>query len=235
MPNSETRSSFMLKLVVAVGVLAVVVIAAAFPTIVSPPATATPFLSPTSSMPSQPPADYQPERFPLQTFTPLSSPTSTLAPTHTPFPTRTPFILPTIASNSDLLLLPDLTVTGVSAPLCVPDRKGTVVELDIFVRNIGKAGTRYFGAFEVGVYLMLGGQRYSLNEWAEEFNGVIGASPLQISALDAGQDVKLIVVMDLKGNKELGVEVVVNAGEDPMREADMTNNTLKQYFSANCY
>lgn len=237
MSDFETRpSSFILKVAIAVGVLAVVVIAAAFPTIVSPPPlTATPLTLPTLKMPSPPADSYQPEIFPLPTFTPRPSPTVTLTPTNTPFPTPTPFILPTIVSRSDLLLLPDLTITGVSDPLCVPDRKGTVIELDMIVRNIGQAGTRYFGAFQVEINFILGEQRYSLDDWAKGFNGLIGASPLEISALDAGQDLKLVVVIDLKGNKSFGVEVTVNSGADPIRETDRSNNTLTKYFSVRCY
>lgn len=226
-----------LAAVVIVGVIGVVVIAAAFPTIVSPlDIPSTPTLWQATSSPTETFSDsYQPEVLPPPTYTPPPTRTSTPAPTNTPLPTRTPFILPTIAFDSPLLLLPDLTVTGISNPTCVPDRKGTILEIGIFIRNIGRAGTRYFGSFRVDVFLLLGQQRYTLDEWAQKFNGVIGVSNLEISSLDANSDIKLTVVLDLKGNKNFGIEVLVNSGDDPMREEDMTNNSLTRYFSPYCY
>jgi hypothetical protein len=79
------------------------------------------------------------------------------------------------------LQLPDLIVTGLSEPVCVPDREGTVLEFTFYVRNIGRAPTRSFGPFDVGVFLFLGQVRYGLDEWAKEFNGVIGTSRLEVS------------------------------------------------------
>jgi hypothetical protein len=148
---------------------------------------------------------------------------------------RPPFVLPTILSTSQLLQLPDLIVTGLSEPVCVPDRPGTILEFTFYVRNIGRASTRSFGLFEVGVYLILGQVRYGLDEWAEEFDGVIGASRLEVPNLNPNDDLKFTVVIDLKGNKDFGVEVIANSGEDPIREADTTNNTLIKYFSVYCY
>lgn len=221
---------------VVVGVISIVVIAAAFPNIVSPlDSRPTPTVWQTTVSPTVSSSSYQPELLPPPTYTPPPTRTSTPVPTNTPLPTRTPFVLPTIAFDSPLLLLPDLTVTGIGNPICVPDRKGTIVEIGIFIRNIGRAGTRYFGSFHVDVTLLMGRQRYGLDEWAQKFNGVIGTSNMEISSLDANADVKLTVVLDLKGNKDFGVEVLVNSGDDPMREEDMTNNSLTKYFSAQCY
>jgi len=236
MTEHNTTPSRWLMVVTVFGVISIIVIAVSFPNIVSPlSAQPSPTVSKTALSPTRQSASYQPEIFPPFTYTPPPPPTATSVPTNTPFPTRTPFILPTIAFDSPLLLLPDLTVTGISEPVCLPQRGGTIIEFSILIRNIGRAGTRNFGSFLVDVFLLMGQQRYNLDEWAENFNGVIGVSPLEISALDAGQDVKLVAVIDLKGNKSFGVQVIVNSGNDPMREADMSNNTLTKYFSAACY
>lgn len=236
MTENHSTTPRWLTAVIVVGFIGIVVIAAAFPGIVSPsPAQPTPTPTTAPRTPTRRSASYQPEVLPLSTYTPAPTRTSTAAPTPTPFPTRTPFVLPTIAFDSPLLLLPDLTVTGISDPLCLPERGGTIIELSIFIRNIGRAGTRYFGSFSVDVFLLMGEQRYGLDEWAEKFNGVVGASNLEIASLGANEDVKLMLVLDLKGNKNLGVEVRVNSGDDPMREEDMTNNSLIKYFSVKCY
>lgn len=122
-----------------------------------------------------------------------------------------------------------------SDPICVPDRIGTILAFTIFVRNIGRVRTRSFGSFDVGVSLLIGPQKYSLEEWGTKFDGVVGSSNLEVFNLNPDQDIKFTVVIDLKGNKRLGVEVTANSGENPIPEADMTNNTLIKYFSVYCY
>lgn len=192
--------------------------------------------TPTAIRPtSSPSSRYQPEIIPPATYTPGPTRTPTSTPTDTPLPTRTPFFLPTIVSNSELLLLPDLTVTGISDPVCATEYEGTKLRFVIFVRNIGSASTRYFGAFDTAVYLILGQSRYSLDEWATQFNGVVGSSVTEVFNLDPDEDIKFTVVIDLKGNKNFGVEVTANSGEKPIREADTTNNMLTEYFSVYCY
>jgi hypothetical protein len=138
-------------------------------------------------------------------------------------------------STSQLLQLPDLTVTGLSEPVCVPEYESTILEFTFFVRNIGRASTRNFGVFDVGVFFILGQRRYSLEEWETQFDGVIGTSNMVVSNLNPNDDIKFTVVIDLIGNKDFGIEVVANSGEIPIREADMTNNTLLKYFSGYCY
>jgi hypothetical protein len=216
-----------------VGVIGIIATVLIFSLELSPP---TPEPTPTVTQPpSSPSGGYQPEVIPIVTHTPGRTQTETAAPTNTPLPMRPPFVLPTILSTSQLLQLPDLIVTGLSEPVCVPDRPGTILEFTFYVRNIGRASTRSFGLFEVGVYLILGQVRYGLDEWAEEFDGVIGASRLEVPNLNPNDDLKFTVVIDLKGNKDFGVEVIANSGEDPIREADTTNNTLIKYFSVYCY
>jgi hypothetical protein len=85
------------------------------------------------------------------------------------------------------------------------------------------------------VYLILGQRRYGLDEWATQFNGVVGSSVAEVVNLNPNDDIKFTVVIDLKGNKDLGIEVIANAGANPIREADTTNNTLIEYFSIHCY
>lgn len=195
------------------------------PTLTPTPAVTQPTSSPSSNL-------YFPEVIPP--LTDISSPTRTVtrAPTKTPVPTQTLIVMPTLVSNSQL---PDLTVTAITDPVCVPETDGTTLELNIFVRNIGQTGTRYFGSFDVGVFFILGQRRYSLEEWDTQFNGVIGSSNLEVFNLNPNDDIKFTVVIDLKGNKNFGIEVVANAGENPIRETDMTNNTLLKYFSGYCY
>ena len=105
----------------------------------------------------------------------------------------------------------------------------------MYVRNIGRASTRNFGAFETDVFLVLGQRHYSLDEWATEFNGVVGSSVTEVYNLNPGQDIKFTVVFDLIGNKDFGIEAKVNSGGNPIREADTTNNALIKYFSVYCY
>ena len=192
---------------------------------------ATPIvIQPTSSLSS----NYQPEILPLPTDTPAPTQTATALPSNTPFPTSTPFVLPTIAFED--VLLPDLTVSGISDPVCATEYdEGTRLRFYVYVRNIGRASTRNFGAFETDVFLVLGQRHYSLDEWATEFNGVVGSSVTEVYNLNPGQDIKFTVVIDLIGNKDFAIEVAVNTGEKPIREADTTNNALIKYFSVYCY
>lgn len=229
--NSRANRFFSLTAII-VGVIGILAAVLVFAFESAPTATPMPMATQPTSRPS---GGYQPEVIPLATYTPGRTPTETVAPTNTPLPTRTPFVLPTIVSTSQLLQLPDLIVTGMSDPICVPDRNGTILEFYIFVRNIGRASTRYFGPFDVDVYLILGQRRYELDTWATQFDGLVGGSNMTISNLDPGQDIKLTVVIDLKGNKELGIEVKANSGENPIREADTTNNMLIEYYSVYCY
>lgn len=218
---------------VVIGVIGIIAIVVVFAIVLSSPA---PKPAPSATSPiSISSSGYQPEIIPIATFTPGPTRAATITSTSTPLPTRTLVILPTIAFDSQLLPLPDLIVTGLSEAVCVPDRTGTILKLTFYVRNIGRAPTRSFGSFDVGVYLILGQVRYGLDEWAAEFNGVIGTSRLDVSNLNPNDDLKFTVVIDLKGNKDFGVEVIANASENPIREADITNNTLTEYFSANCY
>jgi len=219
--------------IIAIGIIAVVICLTAIvikpgilPRIAKPTPTA---IQPTSSAPSQ----FQPEIIPVLTHTPAPTQTATGVPTNTPFPTPTPLVLPTI--EFDNLSLPDLIVSGLSNPVCATEYEGTKLRFSIFIRNIGRARTRNFGSFDTSVYLILGERHYSLDEWTSEFNGVVGSSVTEVYNLNPDQDIKFTVVIDLIGNKDFGIEVTVNSGENPIREADTTNNTLIKYFSIFCY
>lgn len=131
--------------------------------------------------------------------------------------------------------LPDLTVTGITTPVCLPDREGEIVEFNIYVWNIGRARTRPYGSFHVDVALIMGQRQYSLDEWAEQFDGVIGSSKMELANLNPGDDLKLTVVLDLKGNNNFGIQAIVNAGEYPLPELDTTNNSLTRNFLIYCY
>lgn len=233
--NSRINHTLSLFFII-VGVIGIFATVAVFAFVLSPPpAEPTPTAIQPTSLPSNPSSLFQPESIPLWTYTPPPPRTSTSVPTNTPFPTRTPFTLPTIAVDSQLLQLPDLTVSAISDPVCATEYEGTKLRFSIFVRNIGQASTRYFGSFDTDVYLILGQRRYSIDEWREKFDGVVGSSVVEVFNLDPGQDIKFTVVIDLKGNKGFGIEVTANSGENPIREADTMNNTLIKDFSASCY
>jgi hypothetical protein len=213
------------------GVIGIVVTVAAFAFVFSPPTfTSTPTATQSTSSHS---SDYQPEIIPPLTDKPDLTLTATALPTETPAPTFTPTVTPTYTIINGPL--PDLTVTGLRDLFCIPDYEGTILEFTFFVRNIGRAATRTFGSFDVSVNLILGQRRYSLDEWDTQFDGVIGTSNLQVSNLNPNDDIKFTVVIDLKGNKNFGIEVIANSGVNPIGEADTTNNTLIKYFSGYCY
>ena len=134
--------------------------------------------------------------------------------------------------------LPDLTVSAISDPTCARDHLLTserdYVKIRVIVRNVGRVSTRSFGPFSVLVNLILGQRRYSLDEWASSFNGVIDSSSTDISNLNPNAEVKLNLAIDLKGNKNFGVEVIANAGTNPIPESNTTNNILIQGFSVIC-
>lgn len=231
MANNSTSKSSIQAAFVIVGIFVVICLALFifkpdyFPLISKP--TATP-VQPTSS----PSNGYQPEIIPPPIELVNPTQTATIVPTNTPVPTPALIVIPTLVSSS---LLPDLIVRGLSDPICVPGYENTVLEFTFFVRNIGRVGTRNFGTFDVGVFFILGQRRYSLDEWAAQFDGVIGTSNMQVSNLNPDDDIKFTVVIGLIGNKDFGVEVVANSGENPIRETDMPNNMVLEYFSAYCY
>lgn len=217
-----------------VGVIAIFVTVAGFAYLFSPSAAEpSPTVTPPNASPLGLPSPYQPESLPLPSPAPAPTRTATVPPASPSRITHTPFVSPTMEAEN--LPLPDLTVTGISDPVCVPDRPGTIIEFSIFVRNIGRTSTRSFGSFDTGLYLLLGQRRYGLDEWATQFNGVVGSSLTEVVNLGPDADIKFTVVIDLKGNKDFGIEVIANSGESPIREADMTNNTLIKYSSVSCY
>ena len=161
----------------------------------------------------------------------LPTNTPTLARTSTPTATNTPAFTFTPTYTSTPQLFPDLIVTDISASTCTKDQRVTpeklYIKLSIIVRNIGSGSTLPFGPF-------LGQRRYSLEEWASDFNGVIGSSNMDITNLDPNGDVKLNISLDLKGNTSFGVEVIANSGLYTIPESNITNNTLIQGFSVIC-
>ena len=102
------------------------------------------------------------------------------------------------------------------------------------MRNIGPVSTRAFGPFNVLVSLILGERRYSLDEWAKGFDGVVSRSNMDIPNLNPQGDVKLNVAIDLKGSTTFGIEVIANSGTHTIPESDMTNNTLIQGYTIIC-
>ncbi|HSG43649.1 MAG TPA: hypothetical protein VLA72_10890 [Anaerolineales bacterium] len=228
--NHDSKSSFPITAVI-VGFVAIVAIVVVFAIEVSPTTlkpTQTDVL-PTSSSSN---GLYLPEVIPPVIELVETTQTATSAPTNTPVPTQTLLVIPTLVSNRDL---PDLTVTEITEPICVPGYENTIIEFTIFVRNIGRARTGDFGSFDTDVFFILGQRRYSLEEWDTVFKGVVGTSVAEVFNLNPNDDIKFTIVIDLKGNKNFGIEAVANSGENPIREANMTNNTLIKYFSAACY
>jgi len=217
---------------VIVGVMSIVVTVTAFAFVFSSP-NSKPTPTPTALQPTPVSTNqYQPEMIPPPTDVANPIQTATNVPTNTPVPAPTKIVIPTLLSNS---LLPDLTVTSISEPVCAPEYEGTKLRFFIFVRNIGSVSTRTFGTFETDVFLILGQRHYSLEEWETQFDGVVGSSVTDVFNLNFNDDIKFTVVIDLIGNKDFGIEVIANLGDNPIREADTTNNTLIKYFSAACY
>ena len=228
--NHDSKSSFPITAVI-VGLVAMVAIVVVFAFEISPPAlnpTPTDVL-PTSNSSS---GFYLPEVIPPVVDIVEVTQTAASVPANTPVPTQTLLVIPTLISNRDL---PDLIVSGLSDPVCAEEYEGTTIQFTIFVRNIGRASTRDFGSFDTDVYFILGQRRYSLEEWNIVFNGVVGTSVVEVFNLNPNDDIRFSVVIDLKGNKNFGIEVVANSGENPIHEADTTNNTLIKYFSVACY
>ncbi len=195
--------------------------------LISPPTPTV--IPPTSTSAGQ----YRPEVIPASTDTAYPTPTTTLAPTTTPTLTLTPTHTPVSGP------LPDLTVTGISNPICVPGHIGTTtgnyVMFTVIVRNIGHVATRAFGPFDVTISFVLGPRFYSLDEWSNKFNGVVGSTNPEITNLNPDEDVALKLEIDIKGNFNFGIQAVANSGANTIPESDTTNNTLIKYFSIYCY
>jgi len=234
MTNNFTTKSSIPIIAIIIGFVAIFVVILVFAIEVSPPTlTSTPSVMQPASSPSS--SLYFPEAVPLPTEIAKPTRTATIVPTNTPVTTLTPIILPTLFSSYSQPL-PDLTVSGISDPTCATEYDdGTKLRFSIFVRNIGSARTRSFGSINTDVFLILGQRHYSLDEWATQFNGLVGSSVTEVFNLNPDDDIKFTVVIDLKGNKNFGIEVITNSGDKPIREADTTNNTLIKYFSVYCY
>ena len=129
-------------------------------------------------------------------------------------------------------------MAAISNPTCARDHLLTserdYVKFSVVVRNVGRVSTRSFGSFSILVNLIIGQQRYSLEEWASSFKGVIDHSDMDISNLNPNADVKLNLAIDLKGNTNFGIEVIANSGPNPIPESDTSNNILIQGFSVIC-
>jgi hypothetical protein len=229
MANNPKPQPSIQDIFIIIGALAVICVATiaivprVLPMIVRPTPTAIPALTSTPSILAK------------QSFAETSA-----ASTDTSNPARTSTIIPTDTPTytGNAQSLPDLTVGGISNPICARDHLLTTprdyVKLSVIVRNVGRVSTRSFGPFSVLVNLIFGQQRYSLDEWASSFNGVIDSSDMDISILHPTADVKLNLAIDLKGNTNFGVEVIVNSGSNPIPESDTTNNILIQDFSVIC-
>lgn len=235
--TADSRSRFPIEVVLVILATLVgigVVLAAVGPELLSQIAGPTSAALPPTALPSST-RPYVPEIIPAPTETPdLARP---LAKAQSPTPQPPVIVAPVFTWTSTLPSgpLPDLTVTGITTPVCLPERDGAIVEFNLYVWNIGRARTRSFGSFLVDVYLILGQRQYSLEEWAEQFDGVVGHSKMEFSNLEPGDDIKLTVVLDLKGNNRFGIQASANTGEYPIPDADTTNNTLIRYFTVYCY
>jgi hypothetical protein len=129
-------------------------------------------------------------------------------------------------------------VVAISNPTCTRDHRFTPVKvyikLTITVRNLGPASTNSFGIFSVRVTLIFGQQRYSLDEWASRYNGLVNTPNLDISNLNPNEDAEINLSIDLKGNTQYSIEAIANSGSNSIPEANTANNTLAQSFSIDC-
>jgi len=183
-----------------------------------------------------PTTNYKAEIVPASTASPEATQTSTSLPTDTPIPTHTstPALTTPITRP-----LPDLTVTGISDPVCMQGTFDDVVrnyaKVTVVVWNIGHGSTWHFGTVDVNISLILGQTHYSLVEWATQFDGMISVPNLTIANLNPDRSISFNLYIDLKGNRNFGVEATANSGVNPIPELDKSNNTLIKYFTIYCY
>jgi hypothetical protein len=182
-----------------------------------------------------------------QTSAPTSAPTIGMAPTLTQEPsatsaeaTSTP-AAPTSTPErptSTPLPLPDLVTLDISSPACLTVRQGTTtikyVKQDITIRNIGPGETSPFGPFSNRINIIVSGQRYTLDEWEQLFNGLVETPQLDIANLRPNDDATLSLSLNLHGNTKYTLEVVANSGQTVIPETDTTNNARKREFTSNC-
>ena len=204
------------------------------------PSIAAPVGNPVSFTTKTPPIIQPPTEtsipVPTNTEPPAMVPTNTELPTFTPIPTATP---PPTLTFTPTLALPDLQIVAISNPACIRDQRVSptryYVRHDITVRNIGAGSTSAFGAFSIRITLDTGSQRYSLEEWASRFNGVVGSLILDFSNLGPNQDAETRVNIDLRGTQNYSLEVIANSGSKTIPESNATNNILTRSFSVtNC-
>lgn len=203
-------------------------------------------MKPTPTIIQVPPTGLFPEASasPLATDTPNLAWTSTISPptdtpTETPTSTFTPTFTPTFtATFTSTPVLADLIVVAISNPTCTRDHRFTPVKvyikLTITVRNLGLASTNTFGPFSARVTLIFGQQRYSLEEWASRYNGLVNTPNLDISGLKPNEDAEINLSIDLKGNTNYSIEAIANSGAHTIPESNTANNILTQSFSTTC-
>jgi len=219
------------SIVIVMGIIAVFCAAVVFAFMVSPPdSNPTPTTVPPTAHPSN---QYQPEIIPAQTDSPASMRTEEAVPIKTSVPALIPTVTPAYTAVNGPL--PDLVVTGISDPVCMPQFGSTTMMFNIYVENVGRKATHYFGPSEVGIFLIVGQQRYSLDEWRTRFDSVVGNPNLVISNIGSEQGIRLALVLDMKGVTKFELEATANTGVHPIPEADVTNNTLTKRFSFYCY
>jgi len=228
-PKLPIQVIFAIMLVMAAFCTAIIVVVpAVFPTILKPTATST--QAPTSTLPILSKQSLA-ETSVISTDTPILAVTSTIMPTDRPTITFTP----TYTANQ----LPDLVVGGISNPTCARDHllrtTRVYIKFSVIVRNVGHVSTRSFGKFSVLVNLIIGQHRYSLDDWASSFDGVVDRSDMDFPNLNPNNDVKLNAAIYLKGNRKFGVEAIANSGSSPIPESNTTNNTLIKSFSIICF
>jgi len=220
--------------VVAICTAIIAIVPFVLPLIIKP--TPTAIQSPTSILPAQPIL----ETSVIPTDTPnLVQPATiavsdTLVPTFTP--TLTPTLTPTFTSTSPPLA--DLIVVAISNPVCTRDHRFTptkvYVKINVTVRNIGPGSTNSLGPSSVRVNLIFGQARFSLDEWASKFNGVVNDPDLEVTNLNPNDDSEIKLSIDLKGNANFSIEAIANSGPNIIPESDTTNNILTQNFSIDC-
>jgi hypothetical protein len=152
-------------------------------------------------------------------------------------PTATATLTPGALSTTPPL--PDLITVAISNPTCITDQQATTgkyVRHVITVRNLGPGSTGPFGAFSTRVVIIAGGQRFTLEQWATQFNGLVDTPMLEVSQLGPNQDADLTLNFRLRsGSNKYGLEVITNSGTLVIPEGNTANNALAQDFSSNCH
>ncbi len=172
------------------------------------------------------------------TETPTITQETVLTETPTPGPATATATSTPEATSTTAPPLPDLITVAISNPICVTDQQDTLgkyVRHMITVRNLGPGSTAPFGSFSSRVIIIAGGQRFTLDQWAAQFNGLVDTPMLEVPQLGPNEDADLVLNFRLPASNRYGLEVITNSGTMVIPESNTANNSLETNFNSNCH